>query len=329
MSTVTWTRRIVRALLLLLILLALTVYLVVRPAWFSGGANANATPRVNPESLAADVHSLVQTHYPRSVDHMDHLNAVADWLTHRFTALSGGRVDTQRFDVADETHRNVLVEFGPVDGPLTVVAAHYDSAGATPGADDNASGVAGLLALGQLLAERPPTRRILLAAVSLEEPPHFASARMGSAHLAQRLQDDGSEVAAMIALEMIGFFDDQPDDQEYPAPGMSLIYPDQGNYILVVDHLFSNLGPSIKRGMQAHTELPVYSINAPSWVPGVDFSDHRNFWAVGLPAVMITDTAFYRNPHYHELSDTPDTLDYRRMAQVIESLYGYLSSDDS
>jgi hypothetical protein len=205
-----------------------------------------------------------------------------------------------------------------------VVGAHYDVCGEQPGDDDNASAVAAVLELARLLERHRPdvAHRLELALWPLEEPPNFRTPAMGSAVHARRLADGEVPVGGMICLEMLGYFSDRPGSQSFPVPGMGLLYPSRGNFIAVVGN-----GPSwrltreVKARMDGATELPVRSINAPALVPGVDFSDHFNFWRQGWKAVMITDTAFYRNPNYHQLTDTPDTLDYGRMARVVTGVY--------
>jgi Zn-dependent M28 family amino/carboxypeptidase len=207
---------------------------------------------------------------------------------------------------------------------VVVVGAHYDVCGDQDGADDNASAVAAMLELARLLAERRPTvaRRIDLVAFTLEEPPFFRTDDMGSAVHARSLRQRGVRVAAMVCLEMVGFFSDRPHSQGFPVPGLSLLYPSTGDFVAVVGNLGSRrLTREIKTRMAGACAVPVHSINAPAVVPGVDFSDHLNFWLEGFPAVMITDTAFYRNPNYHLPSDTAETLDYDRMTEVVKGLY--------
>ena len=127
----------------------------------------------------------------------------------------------------------------------------------------------------------------------------------------------------MIALEMIGYFSDTDGSQELPHPGLRFFYPTTGNFIAVIGRIGGgNLVRRAKAGMRGATDLPVYSMNGPTWIPGIDFSDHRSYWAHGYPAVMVTDTAFYRNARYHTPRDTPDTLDYRRMAKVVRGVHG-------
>jgi hypothetical protein len=166
--------------------------------------------------------------------------------------------------------------------------------------------------------------RVILAAYTLEEPPFFGTDIMGSALHARSLKEQGADVRLMICLEMIGCFTDEPGSQKFPLPFLSLYYPTTGNFIGIVDKLFSTQAGRMKRWMRSATDLPVYSINAPAWVPGVDWSDHSSFWKQGYPAVMVTDTAFYRYDAYHTAADTPDRLDYAAMAKVVQGVYGYV-----
>lgn len=224
--------------------------------------------------------------------------------------------------VEGERYKNVVARFGPESGRLLVIGAHYDSHGATRGADDNASGIAGLLELAHLLGQSGPARPVELVASTLEEPPHFRSPHMGSVWHARALKAAGREVELMLSLEMIGYFSDSPGSQAYPLAALKLGYPDRGNFIALVGQ-FGDFGVSrsVKAAMSGASELPVYSLNAPSMVQGVDFSDHRSYWAQGYPALMVTDTAFMRNPNYHRAGDTFDKLDYKRMAMVVQAVY--------
>jgi hypothetical protein len=171
------------------------------------------------------------------------------------------------------------------------------------------------------------SHRIELALWPLEEPPNYRTPSMGSAVHARSLAEGGVRVGGMICLEMLGYFSDEPGSQSFPIPGMGLVYPSRGNFIAVVGNGSSrSFTREVKARMAGATELPVKSINAPALVPGVDFSDHYNFWKQGWDAVMITDTAFYRNPHYHQMSDTPDTLDYERLAHVVTGVYAAITT---
>ena len=276
---------------------------------------------VDPARLEAHVRTLSETLGPRDAGHPGNLDRAASYIRSAFEQTRGKTWD-QPFQVGRTTYRNVVAAFGPPSGERIVVGAHYDTAGPYPGADDNASGVAGLIELAGLLGKAPPASRVDLVAYTLEEPPFFRSEHMGSAVHARALKAEGVAVRAMLSLEMIGYFTDAEDSQTFPAPGLSLFYPTAGNFIAVVGRLGEGgLVRRIKKAMSKASSLPVHSINAPRFLSGVDFSDHLNYWEAGYPAAMITDTAFYRNPNYHAATDTPDTLDYRRMAQVVAGVY--------
>jgi Zn-dependent M28 family amino/carboxypeptidase len=205
---------------------------------------------------------------------------------------------------------------------LIVIGAHYDSCGDTPGADDNASGVAGLLELARVLAEQPPKQPVELVAYTLEEPPFFRTENMGSYRHAQSLAALNREVKLMLSLEMIGYFRDAPGSQRYPVGVLQLLYPDEGNFVALVG-AFRDFGDMrrVKGLFKGASTLPATSINAPARVQGVDFSDHASYWQFKIPALMVTDTAFLRNAHYHGAGDTADTLDYVRMAQVVRGVF--------
>ena len=279
------------------------------------------TADVQPEALRRHVRALSVDHFPRSVDNLEALHAAGDYVLAELSA-AGATPEVQPFDVGGVTHRNFIARFGPLEGPVLVIGAHYDSCGQTPGADDNASGVAGLLELARLLATNPPPHPVELVAFTLEEPPHFRTENMGSFQHARALAEGGRDVRLMMSLEMIGFFRDTPGSQQYPVPGLGLLYPDTGNFITVVGG-YENFGDMrrIKALFLGASDLPVATINAPRSVQGVDFSDHASYWHFGMPAVMITDTAFLRNPNYHEAGDTADTLDYERMAKVVRGVH--------
>jgi Zn-dependent M28 family amino/carboxypeptidase len=240
--------------------------------------------------------------------------------------------------VLDAKFKNVIAHFGPVQGPVIVVGAHYDShgdtqAGAqdkrghtpgshTPGADDNASGVAGLIELAYLLGAKPQTRSIELVAYSTEEPPHFRTEHMGSRWHAKSIKESGRELQLMITLEMIGYFSDAQNSQHYPVPGMAHLYSSTGNFAAIVGKL-SHFGVTrrVKALMTGATDLPIFSINATPAIRGIDFSDHMSYWHYDLPALMITDTSFMRNPNYHLAGDTAEKLDYQRMSKVVQGVF--------
>jgi Zn-dependent M28 family amino/carboxypeptidase len=220
-------------------------------------------------------------------------------------------------------YRNVIGSFGPERGERIVIGAHYDSFSTYPAADDNASGVAALIELAGLLDETKDLAvRVDLVAYTLEEPPAYRTDAMGSWVHARSLRAEGVAVRAMMSLEMIGYFSDTPGSQAFPHPVLRMFYPTTGNFIAVIGRLGDfRLTRATKAAMRGASDLDVRSMNAPTWIPGVDFSDHRSYWAHGYPAVMITDTAFYRNDRYHTPHDTAETLDYGRMARVVQGVY--------
>jgi Zn-dependent M28 family amino/carboxypeptidase len=258
----------------------------------------------------------------RSYQDLDRLAKTVKYLLEEFTAL-GFQPTTQSFEFTGRTYQNVIAELKGTRSPeqVLVVGAHYDTVRTTPGADDNASGVAGLLGLAKLLAGRPLEKTVRLVAFALEEPPTYRTRNMGSYHYAAGLKKASEKVDGMICLEMIGFFCDRPGSQHYPIPFMKLRYPRTGNFIAMVGNRKSrNFTMQMADGFRKETDLPLVTLNAPAIVVGIDFSDHWSFGKFGYPAFMVTDTAFYRNLNYHSPSDLPDTLDYSRMAQVVEGL---------
>jgi Zn-dependent M28 family amino/carboxypeptidase len=183
--------------------------------------------------------------------------------------------------------------------------------------------VAGLLELARLLGERPPPSEVELVAYANEEPPFFGTPHMGSAVHARSLGPASREPEAMICLEMIGYFAPR---QPWPSLLHRLFYPDDGEFIGIVGRLDDRrLARRLKRAFRGATEVPAYSLSGPRWMPDLDASDHRSYWAEGYTAVMVTDTGFIRNPHYHSPGDTAETLDYERMAGVVDGVMNAVS----
>lgn len=286
-----------------------------------GRSRARAgVPAVDPARLEAHVRMLAETFVPRDGAHPENLDRAAAYIRGELES-AGGRVEVQPFRVRGTAYQNVIARFGPETRERIVVGAHYDAAGPYPGADDNASGVAGLIELARLLGKTPLKTQVEMVAYSLEEPPHFAGSMMGSAVHADSLRRQGVPLRAMICLEMIGYFTDAPESQRFPTAALKPFYPSTGNFITVAGKLGQgSLVRRVRKAMRSASPLGVESISAPASLPGIAFSDHRNYWKAGYPAVMITDTAFYRNDNYHTRRDTPDTLDYRRMAMVVQGL---------
>jgi Zn-dependent M28 family amino/carboxypeptidase len=253
---------------------------------------------------------------------VDSLNKTVDYIKSELSTY-GYTVLEQPYEVEGHTYKNISVEIkgGKPPEKVLIIGAHYDTVMGTPGADDNASGIAGLIELARLLRNRSFDKTIQLVAFTLEEPPFFRSRFMGSRIYAQNLRQKGIDVEGMICLEMIGYFTDEPESQLFPLPFFRWVYPTKGNFIIIVGNMRSrSFLNRVKSGFKKGTDLPVESLSAIPLVIGIDFSDHRSFWKLNYDAVMVTDTAFYRNPQYHGMGDTPEILDYERMAKVVLGL---------
>lgn len=285
---------------------------------------------IEPEWLREHVEWL-ESMTPRSYEDPVKLGVIAGGIQKRFRAAGAPRTGSRGFQAFGQTYYNVVAQFGPpprAGAPILVVGAHYDSCGDTPGADDNASGVAGLIELTRLMAQYPPPPiAVEIVAYCLEEPPAFGGGNMGSAHHARSLKRNQLNCVGAIVLEMIGCFRDEPGSQHYPDVALSgvalkKIYPDAGNFIGVVGRWDQEeLVRAVKTAMQSIDGVPVEAIAAPKFLSSASLSDHRSYWDLDMPAVMITDTAFYRNGNYHQKSDTADTLDYEKMAAVVEQVH--------
>ena len=249
------------------------------------------------------------------------LRAAADYLKRQWGA-QGYQVVAHEVVFERDRWANLEVTRPGRQAPneVVIVGAHYDSVFGSPGANDNGSGVAALLELSRQLATRDLGRSVRFVAFVNEEPPFFRTGDMGSRHYARAARLKGEDIRAMLALETIGYYNDAPGSQHYP-PFFSLFFPDRGNFIGMV----SNFGSRalLKRAVaafRAASDFPLESVATFGWVPGVDWSDHGSFWNEDYPAIMITDTALYRYPYYHSARDTPEQLDYARLARVTEAL---------
>jgi hypothetical protein len=308
----------------LALILAILWFLVTQPFVMSSG-NTPVALEVSPEDLRKHVVTLAHK-LPARNDNPANLEVSAKYIEGEWSKTKA-RVSRQNVEVRGVTYCNIRAEFGPEKGERIVIGAHYDAYDGQPGADDNASGIAGLIELARLLQTETLPITVELVAFTLEEPPYFRSEYMGSAVHAAWLQSQGISVRLMMSLEMLGYFTDAPNSQEYPLPFLNRFYPTQGNFVAVVGN-FSNF-LTVRRAKQIMldaTPLPVLSINSPSLLPGIDFSDHLNYWHKGMNAMMITDTAFYRNKAYHSAADTADKLDYKRMAQAVQGVFALVKN---
>lgn len=313
--------------------------LILYPSLIGAFASAVATATIMPDrsfrgalppmterqrELSTALRSHVERLAERGERTMNRPEALAGAASTIETALTqaGYTVERLPYDVDGHEVANYEASLagGSLAGEVVVVGAHYDTAAGAPGADDNASGVAALLEIAKTLAKRSPRRSVRFVAFANEEPPHFWNSSMGSLVYARACQARGDRIVAMLSLETVGYFSDAHGSQKYP-PLVSLLYPDQGNFIGFIGNVGSR--PLVRESIGAFrraASFPSEGAALPAFVAGVGWSDHWSFWQAGYPAVMVTDTAPFRNPHYHEPTDRPESLDYERFARVVDGL---------
>jgi Peptidase family M28 len=306
-------------------------YAMVMPGHSHRGPLPAATPEG--QALAArlrgDVDTLVGADVERSQRVAGTLERSA-WFLEGSLRASG--LVVERLPYASDGVNVVNVEGtrrgGAKAREIVIVGAHYDTAAGAPGADDNASGVAVLLALARRFgaASRVPARTVRFVAFVNEEPPYFWNAEMGSLVYAKACRAHGDDIVAMLSLETLGYYRDAPGTQKYP-PVVSWFYPDRGGFVAFVGNLGSRgLVRDAVGAFRGAAAFPSEGAALPSFVTGVGWSDQWSFWEVGYPGVMVTDTAPFRNPNYHQPGDRPETLDYERMARVTEGLSAVVAS---
>ena len=258
----------------------------------------------------------------RNVWHHDALEKAAGYIEETLQDM-GYPVVAQAYTAGGKIVRNLEVEITGTLWPdeVVLIGAHYDTVQGSPGANDNASGVAALLEIARRLAGKRPARTLRFVAFVNEEPPLFYSQEMGSRVYARRARERGDNIVAMLALETIGYYDNAEGSQHYPLPLYSLFYPNTGDYIAFIGNLSSRvLVQQSLDSFRRHTAFPSEGIAAPGWMGGIHWSDHWSFWQEGYPALMVTDTALFRYPHYHAGSDTPDKIDYPRLTRIVAGL---------
>jgi hypothetical protein len=272
-------------------------------------------------ALERDVRALAEEIGERNVAHPAELARAASYIERAF-ASAGLAPRREEFAVQGVRCANVVAEISAEsNAEVVVVGAHYDSVLGSPGANDNASGVAAVLALARRFAADRPPRSIRFVAFVNEEPPWFGSPEMGSWVHAQGARDRGEEITAMLSLETMGCFDDRDGSQRYPVPLLSGFYPSAGNFITFVGNVSSRrlVRQSIASFRRA-APFPSEGAALPALIPGVGWSDQLAFWRAGYPALMVTDTAPFRYPEYHTARDVPDRVDYERLARVVDGL---------
>jgi Zn-dependent M28 family amino/carboxypeptidase len=271
--------------------------------------------------LKRDMMYILNTPHARNYNHIKELNYVADYIKNEFSQISDS-VSEQQFVVEDSTYKNIICSINTDKKERIIIGAHYDVCDDQDGADDNASGVVGMLELARLLKSKKLPYRIDFVAYTLEEPPYYASKNMGSYIHAKYLKDNNINVLGMISLEMIGYYSDAELSQTYPIEFMKWIYGSKGDFITVVQK-FNNgkFGSKFKNLILDQKLIRTIAFQAPSFLPGIDFSDHRSYWHFGYSAIMITNTAFYRNKNYHQHTDKIQTIHFKKLGLVVDEVY--------
>jgi len=257
----------------------------------------------------------------RNVYQPRRLRAAAEYVETQFTD-AGFKVTRQGFTALGETCYNLEVELtGKIrGGEIVVIGAHYDTVFGSPGANDNGTGIAGVLALARMWAGREPERTMRFVAFVNEEPPFFQTNQMGSLVYAKSCRERGDKIVAMLSLETMGCFSTEKGSQNYPFP-FGLFYPSRGDFIGFVGNTASaSLVRQCVKVFREQASFPSEGGALPGVLPGIGWSDHWSFWQAGYPALMVTDTAPFRYAHYHTAADMPDKVDYDRLARVVDGL---------
>lgn len=277
----------------------------------------------NTDRIYGDVKFLTSINPARNFRNPASLEKACRYIRDEF-AKAGAKPVLQTWKAEGKEYQNVLASYNPDKLQRLIVGAHYDVCGDQPGADDNASAVAGLLEIARLVFTSKPQikYRIDFVAYCLEEPPYFGTTSMGSYIHAKSLHDGKADILGMISLEMIGFFSDAPESQPFPTPELSKVYPHTANFILVVGIAqYAAFNRKVHQLMASGASIDVQAIDFPSGDGLAGLSDQRNYWKFGYQALMINDTSFIRNPNYHKRSDIIETLDFKKMTAVINSTF--------
>jgi len=275
------------------------------------------------ERIYKDVQFLTSLKPARNFKNIASLEKAAAYIADEFEK-TGASPEFQTWIADGQEYKNVIISYNPGKTQRLIVGAHYDVCGDQPGADDNASAVAGLLEIARLVFHEKPhiNYQIDFVAYCLEEPPFFGSNFMGSYIHAKSLHDNKIDVIGMISLEMIGYFSDEPNSQPFPSQELAKLYPHTANFIIVVGiKKYANFNKKVYQLMSGGSAIDVQVVSFPSNDGLAGLSDQRSYWKFGYKALMINDTAFVRNPNYHLKSDTIDTLDFKKMTAVIDSSY--------
>ena len=275
--------------------------------------------KADTDRMYRDVVFLTGIYPPRNHKNYESVEEAASYIESEFEKLEC-TVENQYFEVNGHRYRNVIASFNSDMKKRLIVGAHYDVCGDTPGADDNASAIAGLLECARMFdAQRPDiSYRLDFVAYCLEEPPFFRTPDMGSAVHARSLLPLRQEILGMVCLEMIGYFSDEPGSQDIPLKDMMKVFPDRGNFIIVAGRSHQKVfAERITELIREKCSVTAFTVTDPRVNELLELSDHLNYWNCGFNAVMINDTSMLRNKNYHEEEDTIEKLDFGRMAEVV------------
>ncbi len=303
------------------VLAALVVFVVRMPDRSFAGIPRplSADERQTCERIVSHLTHLAGTIGERNMQHYAALDDTRDYIAAAFAEM-GYRVRQEPLNARGRSVRNIVATHHGASGPAVVVGAHYDTVLGSPGANDNGSGVAGLLELARLLYGRPQAASVRFVAFVNEEEPYFGTAAMGSLHHAREAQRRGETITAMLALETIGYYSQQPSSQDYPVP-LKWFYPSTGNFVGFVGNMRSRcLVHTAVAAFRNEATIPSEGIAAPELIRDIGRSDHWSFWQIGVPALMVTDTANFRYRQYHGADDTPDIIDYDSLTRVVYGL---------
>lgn len=315
------------SIIILVIILNILVFLVKQPLVTQHNFKFTLEAKTDEIILKKHVKYLSETNRTTKKGQEKVINYILNELENN--GIKKKNITIQTYEIDDREYKNIIVSFEESNGKKPVnkyiLGAHYDAFGGLSGADDNASGVAGLLEVSRVLKTQTTInkRNIDLVFYSTEEPPFYGTENMGSFFHAKSVKDNHL-IKLVIIYDMIGYFSEEKNSQDYPISFMKSIYPKTGNYISLVSN-FSNLSNirKVKSRFSSYLSgnkfIGVQSINAPTFIQGIDFSDHRNYWKFDFPSFLITDTAFYRNKNYHTKDDTYEKLNYIKMKEVVDA----------
>lgn len=314
------------------LLLAFGLWWVGAMFWMPGASYRGSLP--SPSEREISVSDFLRQHIEtlagrigeRNALRYDRLTAAADFLDASLGG-AGFEVRRQRYEIGGKPFDNIEVEIRGKSRPeeMVVVGAHYDSVPGAPGANDNATGAAAVVALARMFGGTQPARTLRFVEFVNEERPFAQTPEMGSVVYATRSRERGERIVAMLSLEAIGYYADAPGSQRYPSP-LDWVYPSTGNFIAFVGNVASRrLVRQAIGAFRRGTSFPSEGGALPERLPGVGWSDHWAFWRAGYPAIMVTDTALFRDPNYHTAADTPNKIDYDRLSRVVIGLEAVIS----